>query len=107
MSWKDEDEVTTTYGTIQNVKQENYIAGFYDGVAERRSGNTAYTDGFKAGQRDERERILSFVEAHEGIPINVRDIVNEINHRYKKEQDEIIQGMNLLPTGKYTKSWRS
>ena len=95
MSWKSDDEVTTTYGTIQNVKQENYLAGFYDGVAEKQSGNTAYTDGFRAGQRNEREYILEFVEAHEGIPINVADIVNEINQRYKKEQDEIIRGMNL------------
>lgn len=95
MSWKDSDEVTTTYGTIQNVKQENYVAGFYDGVAERQGGNTAYTDGFKAGQRNEREYILEFVEAHVGIPINVSDIVNEINGRYKREQDEIVRGMGL------------
>ena len=95
MSWKDSDEVTTTYGTIQNVKQENYVAGFYDGVADRNKGNTAYTDGFKAGQRNEREWILEFVEAHEGIPINVGDIVNEINGRYKREQDEIIRNMGL------------
>jgi hypothetical protein len=95
MSWKDSDEVTTTYGTIQNVKQENYVAGFYDGVAERQGGNTAYTDGFKAGQRNEREWILEFVEAHVGIPINVGDIVNEINGRYKTEQDEIVKGLGL------------
>jgi hypothetical protein len=95
MSWKADDEVTTTYGTIQNAKEENYVAGYYDGVAERQKGNTAYTDGFKAGQRNEREWILEFVEAHEGIPINVADIVNEINGRYKREQDEIIRNMGL------------
>jgi hypothetical protein len=95
MSWKDSDEVTTTFGTIQNAKEENYVAGFYDGVAERQGGNTAYTDGFKAGQRDERERILEFVEAHVGIPINIADIVAEINARYKQEQNEIIREKRL------------
>lgn len=95
MSWKDSDEVTTTYGTIQNAKQENYVAGFYDGVAERQGGNTAYTDGFKAGQRNEREWILEFVEAHEGIPINVQDIVNEINSRYRVEMDEVLRSQGL------------
>jgi hypothetical protein len=95
MSWKADDEVTTTYGTIQNAKEENYIAGYYDGVAERHKGNTAYTDGFKAGQRNEREWILEFVEAHEGIPINVADIVNEINGRYKREMNDALRGMGL------------
>jgi hypothetical protein len=95
MSWKDSDEVTTTYGTIQNAKQENYVAGFYDGVAERQGGNTAYTDGFKAGQRNEREWILDFVEAHEGMGINAQDIVNEINSRYRVEMEEVLRSQGL------------
>jgi hypothetical protein len=95
MSWKDSDEVTTTYGTIQNVKQENYVAGFYDGVAERQGGNTAYTDGFKAGQRNEREWILEFVEAHEGMGITAQDIVNEINSRSRVEMEEVLRSQGL------------
>jgi hypothetical protein len=95
MSWKDSDEVTTTYGTIQNAREENYVAGFYDGVAERQGGNTAYTDGFKAGQRNEREWILEFVEAHEGMGITAQDIVNEINSRYRVEMEEVLRSQGV------------
>jgi phage terminase large subunit-like protein len=95
MSWKDEDEVTTTYGTIHQAQQENYIRGFYDGLDKRLTNNTDYTDGFKAGQRNEREYLLSFVEDHEGIPITVQDIVNEINGRYTQEMNQLLKGMGL------------
>jgi hypothetical protein len=95
MSWKDEDEVTTTYGTIHQAQQENYIRGFYDGLDKRLTNNTDYTDGFKAGQRNEREYLLSFVEDHEGIPITVQDLVNEINGRYVREQNEVLKGLGL------------
>jgi hypothetical protein len=95
MSWKHEDEVTTTFGTIQQVKQENYVRGFYDGLDKKLGSNTAYTDGFKAGQRNEREYLLSFVEDHEGIPINLDDIILEIEGRYKREQDEVLRGLGL------------
>ena len=93
--WKDEDEVTTTYATIQQVKQENYVRGFYDGLEKKLTNNTAYTDGFKAGQRSEREYLLSFVEDHEGIPIVVQDLIDEINGRYKKEMNDLLKGMGL------------
>jgi hypothetical protein len=94
MSWKDSDEVVTTYGTIQQVKEENYTRGFYDGL-EKKHSNTAYTDGFKAGQRNEREWILRFIEDHEGMPITVEDIALEIEGRYKKEQEERIREAGL------------
>ena len=76
------------------MNQEDYIRGFYDGL-EKKHPNTAYTDGFKAGQRNEREYILSFIEDHEGIPINLEDIVNEINGRYKREMNETLKGLGL------------
>jgi hypothetical protein len=76
------------------MNQEDYIRGFYDGL-EKKHSNTAYTDGFKAGQRNEREYILSFIEDHEGIPINLEDIVNEINGRYKREMNETLKGLGL------------
>lgn len=94
MSWKDSDEVITTYGTIQQVKEENYTRGFYDGL-EKKHPNTAYTDGFKAGQRSEREYLLSFIEDHEGISITVEDLALEIEGRYKKEQEERIRDARL------------
>jgi hypothetical protein len=91
MSWKDEDEVTTTFGTIQQVKEENYIRGFYDGLDKKLTNNTAYTDGFKAGQRNEREYLLSFVEDHEGFGLTVEDVVNEINGRYRVEMNNFLR----------------
>jgi hypothetical protein len=91
MSWKDEDEVTTTFGTIQQVKEENYIRGFYDGLDQKLSNNTAYTDGFKAGQRNEREYLLSFVEDHEGFGLTVEDVVNEIQGRYRVEMNNFLR----------------
>lgn len=94
MSWKDDDEVITTYGTIQQVKEENYTRGFYDGL-EKKHPNTPYTDGFKAGQRNEREWILQFIEDHEGMPITGADIALEIEGRYKKEQQERIREAGL------------
>ena len=77
------------------MREEPYIEGFYDGLEKRYSYNTAYTDGFKAGQRNEREYLLRFVEDHEGIPINVEDLVLEIEGRYKREQNEILKGLGL------------
>jgi hypothetical protein len=87
--------VTTTFGTIQNVKQENYVQGYYDGVDERRKGDTAYHDGIKAGQRIEREYLLDFIAEHEGIPLSVEDFVVEINARYKSEQNETLRKLGL------------
>ena len=77
------------------MREESYVQGFYDGLEKRYSSNTAYSDGFKAGQRNEREYLLSFVEDHEGIPINVDDLVLEIEGRYKREQNEILKGLGL------------
>jgi hypothetical protein len=77
------------------MNEESYIHGFYDGLEKRYSTNTAYTDGFKAGQRNEREYLLRFMEDHEGIPINLEDIILEIEGRYKREQNEILRGLGL------------
>jgi hypothetical protein len=90
-NWKDDDEVTTTFGTIQQVKEENYIRGFYDGLDKKLTNNTAYTDGFKAGQRNEREYLLSFVEDHEGFGLTVEDVVNEIEGRYRVEMNNFLR----------------
>jgi hypothetical protein len=77
------------------MNEEEYVRGFYDGLEKRYSSNTAYSDGFKAGQRNEREYLLSFIEEHEGIPINLDDIIQEIEGRYKREQNEVLRGLGL------------
>lgn len=67
------------------MKEDEYTRGYYDGIEQ----------GQKDGRRQERELILEFIEAHEGIPINVHDIANEIESRYRKEQEKQIKEMKL------------
>jgi predicted nucleic-acid-binding protein len=67
------------------MKEDEYTRGYYDGIDQ----------GLRNGRRQERELILEFIEAHEGISITVKDIANEITARYRKEQEEQIRGMKL------------
>jgi predicted nucleic-acid-binding protein len=67
------------------MKEDEYTRGYYDGIDQ----------GLRNGRRQERELVLEFIEAHEGISITVKDIANEITARYRKEQEEQIRGMNL------------
>jgi hypothetical protein len=67
------------------MKEDEYTRGYYDGIEQ----------GLKNGRRQERELILEFIEAHVGIPINVQDIANEIQQRYRKEQEKQIKDMKL------------
>jgi predicted nucleic-acid-binding protein len=67
------------------MKEDDYTRGFYAGVDQ----------GITMGKREEREAILEFIEAHEGIPINVQDIANEIQGRYKKDQAESLRELGL------------
>ena len=70
-----------------------FIKGYFAGMDDRYTNNTAYSNGFRAGQRHEREYLLSFVEDHEGFPINVGDVVNEIEGRYRKEMNQYLKGL--------------
>lgn len=74
------------------IKQA-YVKGYFAGMDDRYNNNTAYSNGFRAGQRHEREYLLSFVEDHEGFSLNIQDIVNEIEGRYKVEMNEQLKGM--------------
>jgi predicted nucleic acid-binding protein len=67
------------------MKEDEYTRGYYDGIEQ----------GLKDGRRQERELILEFIEAHEGIPITVEDIANEIRARYRNEQEKQIKDMKL------------
>jgi predicted nucleic-acid-binding protein len=67
------------------MKEDEYTRGYYDGIDQ----------GLRNGRRQERELVLEFIEAHEGISITVKDIANEITARYRKEQEEQIRGMKL------------
>lgn len=74
------------------IKQA-YVKGYFAGMDDRYNNNTAYSNGFRAGQRHEREYLLSFVEDHEGFSLNIQDVVNEIEGRYKVEMNEQLKGM--------------
>lgn len=67
------------------MKEDEYTRGYYDGIDQ----------GLKNGRRQERELVLEFIEAHEGIAITVEDIGNEIRARYRKEQEQQIREMKL------------
>jgi hypothetical protein len=81
--------------SAEEAIKKSYVQGYFAGIDDRYTNNTAYTDGFKAGQRNEREYILGFIDDHEGIPITAQDIANEIEGRYKREQNEILKGLGL------------
>ena len=70
-----------------------YIQGYFAGMDDRYTNNTAYSNGFRAGQRHEREYILTFVEDHEGFPLTVEDVVNEIEGRYRVEMNNYLKGI--------------
>jgi hypothetical protein len=77
--------------SAEEAIKKSYIDGYFAGMDNRYSNNTAYTDGFKAGQRNEREYLLSFVEDHEGFGITVEDVVNEIEGRYRVEMNNYLR----------------
>jgi hypothetical protein len=74
-TWQADDEVTTTFGTIQQVKEENYQTGL------------------KAGQRIEREAILEYIEHHPNATL--LDITDEIEGRYKSDMNQQLKRMGL------------
>jgi hypothetical protein len=77
--------------SAEEAIKKSYIDGYFAGMDNRYTNNTAYTDGFKAGQRNEREYLLSFVEDHEGFGITVEDVVNEIEGRYRVEMNNYLR----------------
>lgn len=70
-----------------------FIQGYFAGMDDRYTNNTAYSNGFRAGQRHEREYLLTFVEDHEGFGITVDDVVNEIEGRYRVEMNNYLRDL--------------
>jgi hypothetical protein len=54
--------------------------------------NAIYREGFRAGQRNQREEILDFIRIHaeQGVEITVEDIEHEINGQYKREMEATL-----------------
>jgi hypothetical protein len=79
--------------SAEEAIKKAFIQGYFAGMDDRYTSNTAYSNGFRAGQRHEREFILSFVEDHEGFGLKVEDVVNEIEGRYKSEMNKYLEGI--------------
>ena len=79
--------------SAEEAIKKAFIQGYFAGMDDRYKNDTAYSNGFRAGQRHEREYLLTFVEDHEGFSLNVQDVVNEIEGRYKVEMNEQLKGM--------------
>lgn len=73
------------------MNEKEYIAGYFRGLEESVAQTDPYRQGIKQGKHEERQYILHFVEEHEGIPITVEDIVNEIEGRYRVEMNEYLK----------------
>jgi len=58
---------------------------------------TSRTQGFKAGIRYERDRILDFIATHldQGVLITLEDIVADLNYQDKQDMDNHLRGMGL------------
>lgn len=77
--------------SAEEAIKQAFIKGYFSGMDDRYTNNTAYSNGFRAGQRHEREYLLSFVEDHEGFGLNVEDVVNEIEGRYRVEMNNFLR----------------
>ena len=76
-----------------NENEANYLSGFVAGLDHWATHTEDYKNGIIRGKHEERQYILHFVEEHEGIPITVEDIVNEIESRYRVEMNEHLKGL--------------
>lgn len=75
------------------MTNDQYILGYFAGLEQSIAQTDPYRQGIKRGKHEERQAILEFIEAHEGMPITVEDIANEINGRYKVEMDTYLKGL--------------
>jgi hypothetical protein len=78
----------------EDPTKKAFIEGYFAGMDDRYTNNTAYSNGFRAGQRHEREYLLTFVEDHEGFGLKVEDVVKEIEGRYTVEMNQYLKGIN-------------
>lgn len=79
--------------SAEEAIKKAYIDGYFAGMDGRYSSNSAYTDGFKSGQRNEREYLLSFIEDHATFPLTPADVKDEIEARYRTEMNDYLKGI--------------
>jgi hypothetical protein len=70
-----------------------YIKGYFSGLEQSIVETNAYRQGIKQGKYEEREYLLSFVEDHEGFPLTIEDVKNEIEARYTVEMNQYLKGI--------------
>lgn len=79
--------------SAEEAIKKAFIQGYFAGMDDRYTNNRAYSNGFRAGQRHEREYFLTFFEDHEGIPLTVADVANEIEARYRVEMNNYLKDL--------------
>ena len=54
-----------------------------------------YSEGFRAGVRYQREKVLDFIRVHaeQNVEITAQDIADEINHQYKMDMQANLAEM--------------
>jgi phosphodiesterase/alkaline phosphatase D-like protein len=57
--------------------------------------HTPYSEGFRAGVRNQRESVLDFIRIHaeQNVEITAQDIADEINHQYKVDMENNLAEM--------------
>lgn len=79
--------------SAEEAVKRAYIKGYFAGLEQSIVETNAYRQGIKQGKYEEREYILSFVEDHEGFPLTVQDITNEIHGRYRVEMNQQLKDL--------------
>lgn len=70
-----------------------YIKGYFAGLEQSVVETNPYRQGIKQGKYEEREYLLSFFEDHEGFPLTIQDVIQEIQGRYEIEMNKQLKEM--------------
>jgi hypothetical protein len=68
-----------------------YIKGYFAGLEQSVVETNPYRQGIKQGKYEEREYLLTFLEDHEGFPLTIDDVRNEIEGRYTVEMNQYLK----------------
>lgn len=75
MSWKDDDEVTITFGTLNRASKESFDMGY---EAARSDFTKDYVRGVLDGRDYERERIIYIIDGMDLTEFVKDDVIHAI-----------------------------
>jgi hypothetical protein len=79
--------------SAEEAVKRAYIKGYFAGLEQSIVETNAYRQGIKQGKYEEREYLLSFFEDHEGFPLTIQDVIQEIEGRYTVEMNKHLKGL--------------